>query len=167
MLEYKCRCHPNFCFTQSSQSCADAAISLTQMHTPNPVLSQKRHHSDVPDLHETQQERKKQKVNHPTGSQPPSVFWDNLSKVWLTRNALRELDRRNNQAARSAHKQRQRQVLKPLTRAALAKWKKENLQTIQPAVDFLNCCTSRCLKDIQEFARLGGPDLSELRGVSL
>jgi hypothetical protein len=25
----------------------------------------------------------------------PPEFWDNLSKVWLTRRALRELDRRN------------------------------------------------------------------------
>ncbi|KAK3336901.1 hypothetical protein B0T19DRAFT_471902 [Cercophora scortea] len=26
---------------------------------------------------------------------PPAEFWDKLSKVWLTRNALREIDRRN------------------------------------------------------------------------
>jgi hypothetical protein len=134
---------------------------------PDPVLSQKRRHSDPPYLHEIQQVRKKQKVSHPTGSQPPSVFWDNLSKVWLTQNALRELDQRNNRAARNAHKERQRQVSNPLTRAALAKWKEENLPGIQSATEFLDCCTLRRLRDIQKFARLGGPDVSELRGVSL
>ncbi len=32
----------------------------------------------------------------------PPEFWDNLSKVWLTRRALRELDRRNNAQPPSA-----------------------------------------------------------------
>lgn len=36
---------------------------------------------------------KRQKFSHPTF--PPSVFQDNLSEKYLTRNALRELDQRN------------------------------------------------------------------------
>jgi len=42
---------------------------------------------------------KKQKRSHPSGSQLPPAFWDNLSKIDLTKRALEELDRRNTQAA--------------------------------------------------------------------
>ncbi|KAF2816851.1 uncharacterized protein BDZ99DRAFT_483960 [Mytilinidion resinicola] len=42
---------------------------------------------------------KKQRRSHPSRSQSPAAFWDNLSKIWLTKRALRELDRRNTQAA--------------------------------------------------------------------
>lgn len=77
---------------------------------------------------------KKQKVDHPSGSLLPAAFWDNLSKVWLTRNALRELDRRNQKSTPNATLS-QVQSLIPLT--------------------------------LQRYARQGGPDLSDLRGVSI
>lgn len=81
---------------------------------------------------------KKQKIEHPSGSLLPPAFWDNLSEVWLTHNALRELDRRNKQA--TANVSPKRQFLRPVTRNES--------------------------KTIQRFARQGGPDLSDLRGVS-
>ncbi|KAF2807518.1 uncharacterized protein BDZ99DRAFT_338517, partial [Mytilinidion resinicola] len=45
----------------------------------------------------SQSASKKQRLSHPSGSQPPAAFWDNLSKIWLTKRALREQDRRNPQ----------------------------------------------------------------------
>lgn len=81
---------------------------------------------------------KNRKIEHPSGSLLPPAFWDNLSEFWLTSNALRELDRRNKQA--TANVAPERQFLKPVTRNEA--------------------------KPIQRFARQGGPDLSDLRGVS-
>ncbi|KAL9045064.1 MAG: hypothetical protein Q9214_001849 [Letrouitia sp. 1 TL-2023] len=37
---------------------------------------------------------KRQKLEHHQGYRTPSSFWDNLSRQWLTRRALREFDRR-------------------------------------------------------------------------
>ncbi|KAH8706062.1 hypothetical protein BGW36DRAFT_354439 [Talaromyces proteolyticus] len=69
------------------------------MHTKRQVNHRKRQHSDQHSpAASPKRAQKKQKVDHPSGSQLPAPFWDNLSKVWLTRNALRELDRRNQQA---------------------------------------------------------------------
>lgn len=108
-----------------------------------------------------QQVAKKRGVSH--RFQSPAGFWDNLSQIWLTRNTLRELDRRNRRSSQPTS--RQGQIAKPVTRAALAKWKEENFEVHQPGADFLDHCTPQCLRDIQKFARRGGPDLSELRGV--
>lgn len=107
------------------------------MHTERSIRSRKRSlpeqiSADVP----PEQLLKKQKVKHPSGSLLPAAFWDSLSKVWLTHNALRELDRRNTQ-----------------------------ISAIQ-ATQSLRPVTSNDGKDIRRFARQGGPDLSELRGVS-
>lgn len=105
---------------------------------------------------------KKQKLSHSTsGSQPPAAFWDNLSKIWLTKRALRELHQRNIQSvARSPR----RGFHRPITRHALTEFKK-SCWPIQPASDFLCECTAECLKDIKRLARHGGPDLLDLRGV--
>jgi hypothetical protein len=64
-------------------------------------------HNDGP-LMARPQNRKRPRANEPSQSNPPAKkaklsrqsnfspeFWDNLSKVWLTPRALRELDRRN------------------------------------------------------------------------
>ena len=47
---------------------------------------------------EAQNVSKKQKRSHISEPQYPPAFWDNLSRVDLTKRALRELDRRNKQA---------------------------------------------------------------------
>ena len=60
-----------------------------------------------------------------------TAFWDSLSKLWLTRRALREFNRRNDAAAKAGHYQLDN------TRAP----------------------------SIKRFARHGGPDLGDLRGV--
>ena len=114
---------------------------------------------------ETSQPRsKRQKLSHPSESQPPVAFWDNLSKVWLTKRALRELDRRNATPSppRSSHRRPHRLV----TRRARAELKKRREPT-QSTVDFFCHCGPGCLKDIKLFARHGGPDLSDLKGVCI
>ncbi|RDL40264.1 uncharacterized protein BP5553_00243 [Venustampulla echinocandica] len=62
-------------------------------------------------------------------------FYDSLSKVWLTRRALKELDRRTSQANSP---QQRASTLRPITRNTSDK--------------------------IQRFARDGGPELCDLRG---
>ncbi|KAF2276697.1 uncharacterized protein EI97DRAFT_376289 [Westerdykella ornata] len=105
---------------------------------------------------ETSQPRlKKQRLSHSSGSQPPAAFWDNLSKIWLTKQALRELDRRNNQAA-------PRPPCSPVTPNFAAR-RKKNCQNVQYAAHYLCFCKPRILKDIKSLARHGGPDLSDLR----
>ncbi|CRG92463.1 hypothetical protein PISL3812_09524 [Talaromyces islandicus] len=81
------------------------------MHMNPQIRSRKRQY---PEQHPLQASpKKKQKVDHPSGSQLPAAFWDNLSEVWLTRNALRELDRRNQQSTPSVLSQAQPSI--PLT----------------------------------------------------
>jgi hypothetical protein len=83
------------------------------------------------------------------GSHPPAEFWDNLSKIWLTTGALRELDRRNSSTPRFDH--------------AESKKKREHLQF---APEFLRDCSPTSLEEIRNLAESGGPDLTDLRGVS-
>ena len=87
---------------------------------------------------------------HSSRSSPPAAFWDSLSKIWLTKGALRELDKRNTQSVSNLPPLYQ-QVIKP----------------IQSASDFLHNCAPRTLKDTKRFARYGGPDLSDLRVVCI
>jgi hypothetical protein len=47
----------------------------------------------------SQPQLKRQKLNHPTTRSQPLAFWNNLLKIWLTKGALRELNRRNSQPA--------------------------------------------------------------------
>ncbi|KAL8886647.1 MAG: hypothetical protein Q9215_005687 [Flavoplaca cf. flavocitrina] len=105
---------------------------------------------------------KRQKRSHPSGSQLPPAFWDNLSKIDLTKRALRELDRRNLQAALDSHLlyPRPRQ---PNTRRALAELKKSS-QPVTSAANYLYHCGTGVLKNIKQTARHGGLDLSNFRG---
>ncbi len=119
-------------------------------------------------LNETSQpQSKRQKPSHLTsGSHPPVAFWDNLSKIWLTKRALRELDRRNTETARNPPRPSYRRPHQHVTQCALAELKKKR-QATQSAADFLCHCAPSCLKDIKLFARHGGPDLSDLIGVCI
>jgi hypothetical protein len=72
-----------------------------------------------------------------SGHRPPS-FWDKLSKIRLSRGALKEFDRRNDQTEYSPSL-----LPKPTT-------------TSLPRQD---------LHKIKRFARHGGPNLAHLRGV--
>jgi hypothetical protein len=55
----------------------------------------KRARADDPSQEHRPHKRTKSRGSFHQPSNFPPQFWDNLSKVWLTRRALRELDRRN------------------------------------------------------------------------
>ena len=106
--------------------------------------------------------------SHPSESRPPPAYWDNLTKIWLTKRALQELGRRNSQATLSSFPLSCQQH-HPITRRALAEWKDrpENWQPMDPAPVYLARCSPRCLASIRQLARHGGPDLQDLRGVHI
>ncbi|KAF2844171.1 hypothetical protein T440DRAFT_523705 [Plenodomus tracheiphilus IPT5] len=104
---------------------------------------------------------KKQRLNHTGGSRPAPAFWDNLTKLWLTKRALEELDRRNSQAALSLPHLSRRRARRPVTRKFRAE-QKANTQ-VAYCTDYLPRCSPSTLKNIRVLARHGGPDLSDLR----
>lgn len=108
---------------------------------------------------------KKQRLSPPSGSQTPPAFWDNLSKIWLTKRALRELDRRNIQTASNPAVSPHRQRARPLATQNVLTESKRKCQNVRSSTEYLCCCEPRILKDIKLFARHGGPDLSDLRNV--
>jgi hypothetical protein len=85
-------------------------------------------------------------LDDPSESQPSkrlksskAEFYDSLSKVWLTRRALKELDRRTRQANSPQ----------------------------RPASAPRRIYREDTLEQVQRFARHGGPELRDLRGVRL
>ncbi|PVH94218.1 hypothetical protein DM02DRAFT_618786 [Periconia macrospinosa] len=139
------------------------AQSRIPMIEPQFLTPRKRQRLESPEPNGTSQPiSKKQRLSHPSGYQPPAAFWDNLSKIWLTKRALRELNRRNAEVAPSVSRLSHRRGRRPITRNCIAK-SKRNCQTAQYAADYLRYCGPKTLKDIKLFARLGGPDLSDLR----
>ncbi|KAH0563109.1 hypothetical protein GP486_002327 [Trichoglossum hirsutum] len=88
--------------------------------------------------------RQKELQHHSHGYIDTPAFWDGLSKIWLTKHALRELNRRN---AKPLLHSSPRRALQPVTRNSL-----------------VEDCSPKTLKNIKLFARHGGPDLSDLRG---
>lgn len=101
-------------------------------------------------------------------SHPPPAFWDTLSKIWLTEDALRELNRRNSLFTSNVPgpQSSEKKTRRPVTRQIFAE-RKRNRRVTQSASDFLRHCGRKTLKDIKLFARNGGPDLSDLTGVSM
>lgn len=87
----------------------------------------------------------------------PPTFWDNLSRIWLTRDALEELDRRNS-ASISSEPPRSRQ--RPVTR--LQEKERRPHQKLPSGTIYSGPAT---LNDIRRYSRGGGPDLSDLRNV--
>jgi hypothetical protein len=153
-------CTPKRCCSPPTSQATPHLVHNYQMLEPQLSGSRKRQRSERPKPNEiSQPASKKQRLSHPRESEPPVAFWDNLSKIWLTKRALRELDRRNARA-QSPY----RRVRRPATRNLLAQ-SKRNRQTAQDTAYYLRCCDSRTLKDVKLFARHGGPDLSDLRNV--
>lgn len=116
-------------------------------------------HDDLPSL--PPKRFKSSRKPHSCSKLPPPAFWDNLSKVWLTRRALEELDRRN---AQSAFNQSpvQPKGKKPRTRSAVRELKHRAQPALpNPANRYLD------RGNLQRFARHGGPDLSDLKGVCI
>ena len=138
------------------------------MPEPQLFTSRKRQHTEQYALRSngtSQPQLKRQKLNHNTiRSQPPPDYWDNLSKIWLTERALRELNQRNSQPASSIPRSQYRRARRPFTRKFLAE--PNNCRVIEPASEFLRHCEPKTLKDIKLAARCGGLDLSDLKGAS-
>ena len=82
--------------------------------------------------------KRKRTGDQNTGHRPPG-FWDNLSKVHLTKGALREFDRRK--------------LSNPCQVARCS------VHTVVPLTD-------QNPSHLKRFARHGGPDLTHIRGVS-
>ena len=168
--EYKRRSPPAFDSSLHLEEPGDSVVD--DCHLPEPQLfnPRKRQRSERRSLqlNDTSQSlSERQKLSYSTSeSRLPAAFWDNLSKLWLTKRTLRELDRRNTQLAPSPPRSSYRRPHRPVTRRALAELKKRR-QLSQTATDFLCHCAPRRLKDIKLFARHGGPDLSDLRGVCI
>ena len=167
--------------TSGYKRCSPAALDLSQdpggsvvnyCHMPEPQLCnpRKRQRSEQRPLQlngASQPLSKRQKLSYPiTRSSPSAAFWDNLSKIELTKRALRELDRRNALSALSPRRPSNRRPHRPLTRYALAELKK-NRQPSQSAPEYLCSCAPRRLKDIKLFTRHGGPNLTDLRRVCI
>jgi hypothetical protein len=96
---------------------------------------------------------------------PPVEYWDNLSKIWLTKRALRELDRRNAlRSFKSTHSPYQ--ARRPVTRNFHTELERIR-GSIHTAQEFITHCEPSTLKNIRLFARHGGPDLLNLRGVCI
>ena len=137
------------------------------MHAP-PISKQlKRSFSDhcSDESPEPQSKNKKPKLcENPARSASPPHYLDSLSKIWLTREALRELDRRTNRISLPQHPLEGR---RPLTRGFRAQLRSRLHSTHTPASDFLQHCTAERQRELKFFAKLGGPDLVDLRGVNM
>ncbi|PGH28523.1 hypothetical protein GX50_08733 [[Emmonsia] crescens] len=115
-----------------------------------PNLSRKRQYPQ-PHSSDRSRFRKRQKLDASA-----SAYWDNLSKIWLTKDALEELDRRNSRPKPPQNHHR------PITRRFHTELKKRcNPSQFAPA--FLRDCAPACSKQIRRVSRLGGPDLTDLR----
>ncbi|KAI0203077.1 hypothetical protein F4808DRAFT_449390 [Astrocystis sublimbata] len=84
--------------------------------------------------------RRKERFTYP--NRLPPAFWDKLSEVPLTKNAIRELERRNSKESLHAQFLGTPPPRRPITQRSVTQ--------------YLNC--------IRRFAKRGGPDLSGLRG---
>lgn len=113
--------------------------SMHELQSSNPRKRQRETRpSDI-----SQASLKKPRLSHlTTGHKAPVSLWDSLSKIWLTRRALDELDRRNSQFVTSSR-------LGPPDRSSKRSFSRH------PA------------PDLRTSARHGGPDLSDLRGVCI
>lgn len=102
---------------------------------------------------------------HRSSELPPTAFWDGLSKIWLTRSALKELGRRN---AHSTFNQScgQSNVKRPLTRSAVRD-SKRRAQSLVPVSDYLSKAHQADIARLKAFARHGGPHLADMRGVCI
>ncbi|KAL7810163.1 hypothetical protein V8C26DRAFT_438128, partial [Trichoderma gracile] len=91
----------------------------------------------------------------------PSRFWDNLSRVPLTRSALRELNRREEERQINADEEQPRfQRIIRTTRSSLSQ---ENYHQ-QSADQILHQFSPARLKKVRRFSSHGGPDLRDLVG---
>lgn len=113
--------------------------------------SQKRQRADDSLSDQTSSKKKKPKSTS-TGDKPANFspkFYDNLSKIWLTPRALRELNRRNEERPPSKSKS------------------KPTAGFVKPRGAKLAALAKLGVPELALFAAAGGPDLSDLKGVCI
>lgn len=114
-----------------------------------------------------QPEPKRRKLDdHLIDKAPTAHYLDTLSKIWLTKEALKELNRRTRQVrppskGRLGPQRRHR----PLTRGFHHELRSRIRSTSTPASEFLKSCSPESLRRVKLSAKYGGPDLLDLRGV--
>ena len=132
------------------------------MPTPAPSSSSNQHPSELErGAHQTTSN--KGKAVHIRDPQQPAVPQGDSSVISLTRHSLRELRRQNTQAAQES-RAKQRVRCSPVTRLAVAEWKKRH-RPLEPAYKYLKDCGHERYRALQSFSKHGGPDLRDLRGV--
>lgn len=129
---------------------------MSKAHSFNPCKRQrtKLH----PPSHALFKKQKKLCVHSAEGYIDTSAFWDSLSKIWLMKHALRELNRRNTPQHPSCC-----WVWRPITQGLLTE--RRTIGQRLAVADFLRNAAPNYLKDIKRFARHSGSDLSDLIGV--
>ncbi|KAK8106991.1 uncharacterized protein PG998_009004 [Apiospora kogelbergensis] len=121
-------------------------IPSLQSSSPSTAPISRKRRAPTPDA---LREARTRKFCHPT--RPPPSFWDDLPELYLERSALRELDRRNQEQIERIESRKG-----PVTRCAAA------LERLTPADEYLQ--DPDVLAAVKRFARVGGPDLTDLRG---
>jgi len=133
------------CFTFSRVLCLMTAVASEDQL----LFGQKRRRGAIEQEHSTttipHPPRKKAKRRHQSQQETNTPYWDSLSKLWLTRLALDELDRRN------------RQRPSPVRPIVVRRF----------GLDDKPGQSGNLSKQLKRFARYGGPDLRDLVGVSL
>lgn len=128
------------------------------MQTPGDFGTRKRRHIDQHcQLGEASGlATKRQKVGHLENNERPPAFWDGLSTIPLTKGALKELERRNAENLHPSSRTTSKSPKQSITKGAAADWKSKH-RLFKPL--------SQPSSKEKRFARQGGPDLTDLRGV--
>ena len=139
-------------------------MSSKQLHHSDKRKLLKRSLSNHSDLSERTSQI--QKRNDPNAFLFPAAFWDNLSRVDITKRALKELDRRNTQATLSTPQSLSSCSVPriPVKQRKIAEQDKSSKPILTPD-KYLTRYEAIDFKAIQRFARHGGPNLLDLRGV--
>ena len=152
------------CYTSPSLAAfytlLDQVVDGFYMSKAPPCNPRKRQRTELHPPSEAPLKKQRKLDNHSGGGYINTpAFWDSLSKIWLTKHALRELNRRNT----SQHHPLSRRVRRPITRGLLAERRTAGQRAT--VADLLRNASLSHLNDIKRFARHGGPDLSDLVGV--
>ena len=142
------------------------------MPSPPPYNPRKRQRAEPAQLEKASQPiAKRQRAERDSGRRASAAYWENVSKVWLTKRALEELDRRTLSAcpaptrrSQRSHRSVRRRAHRPATETCAAESGAAR-RSAQYTVDPLSGCSARTARRIKSAARRGGPDLSELRNV--
>ena len=128
-------------------------MSFALMQKSRALCPRKRQNLEVSQKDTPKPQVKRQKLNHQEAeSEANPAFWDTLSKIWLTKRALKELDRRNQYQA-------------AFQRAHFTQYGKH--YTASSIVDFYSNCDTYDLKNLRHIAKHGGSDLSDPKEIRI